>query len=101
MNGADGIDARILAFVQERFPFARQRRVAREDSLLESGIVDSLGVLELVEFLERTFGISVTLTVVVTPKPFPEDVCACTTVSRVAGSINSFISRNPVIASFA
>ncbi len=60
MNGADGIDARILAFVQERFPFARQRRVAREDSLLESGIVDSLGVLELVEFLERTFGISVT-----------------------------------------
>ena len=60
MSGADGIDARILAFVLERFPFARQRRVAREDSLLESGIVDSLGVLELVEFLERTFGISVT-----------------------------------------
>lgn len=59
MNGADGIDARILAFVLERFPFARQRRVAREDSLLESGIVDSLGVVELVEFLERTFGISV------------------------------------------
>ncbi|OLE67247.1 MAG: hypothetical protein AUG09_03450 [Acidobacteria bacterium 13_1_20CM_2_68_7] len=60
MSGADGIDARILAFVLERFPFARQRRVAREDSLLESGIVDSLGVLELVEFLERTFGVSVT-----------------------------------------
>ncbi len=60
MSGADGIDARILAFVLERFPFARQRRVAREDSLLESGIVDSLGVIELVEFLERTFGISVT-----------------------------------------
>lgn len=60
MNGSDGIDARILAFVLERFPFARQRKVAREDSLLESGIVDSLGVLELVEFLETAFGISVT-----------------------------------------
>jgi len=60
MNGDDGIDARILAFVFERFPFARQRSVSREDSLLDSGIVDSLGVLELVEFLERTFGISVT-----------------------------------------
>ena len=60
MNGADGIDARILAFVRARFPCATQRRVAREDSLLESGIVDSLGVLELVEFLEGTFGISVT-----------------------------------------
>ena len=56
MNGADGIDARILAFVLERFPFARQRKVAPEDSLLESGIVDSLGVLELVDFLETTFG---------------------------------------------
>ncbi len=60
MNGADGIDARILAFVLERFPFARQRGVAPGDSLLESGIVDSLGVLELIEFLERTFGISIT-----------------------------------------
>jgi len=60
MSGADGFDATILAFLRDRFPFARQRSVTRNDSLLESGIVDSLGVLELVEFLERTFGISIT-----------------------------------------
>src|SRR6266851_2345453 len=41
------------------------------------------------------------VTVVATPKPLPEAVCSRTTVSRVAGFISSFISRNPVIASFA
>ena len=39
--------------------------------------------------------------VVVTPKPLPEAVCARTTVSRVAGSMSSFMRRRPVIASFA
>ena len=33
--------------------------VAREESLLESGTIDSVGVMQLVAFLEKTYGITV------------------------------------------
>ena len=33
--------------------------VGPDDSLLESGVIDSMGVLQLVAFLERTYGIKV------------------------------------------
>jgi len=32
---------------------------APRDSLIESGVIDSTGVLELIEFLEEEFGIAV------------------------------------------
>jgi len=42
-----------------KFPIARQRCIADDDPLLDSGIVDSLGVVELVAFVEETFEITV------------------------------------------
>lgn len=51
--------ARIRAFIVERFPSARNRTLGDEDRLLANGILDSLGVLDLVAFLESEFGISV------------------------------------------
>jgi acyl carrier protein len=50
---------RIRAFVRRRFPLAAAGEVTDEHPLLDSGIVDSLGVLDLVTFLEKTFGIRV------------------------------------------
>jgi len=47
-----------------------------------------------------TAGISFTVTIVDTPAPFPLDVWFRSTLSRVIGSINSFISRSQVIAIF-
>jgi acyl carrier protein len=41
------------------FPAARLRSVGEDDDLLESGILDSLGILDLVSRLEATFGITV------------------------------------------
>jgi acyl carrier protein len=35
------------------------RKPADADSLIENGIVDSTGILELIEYLESEFGISV------------------------------------------
>jgi acyl carrier protein len=35
------------------------KTVAPDDSLLDSGLVDSTGIFELVAFLEETFGIKV------------------------------------------
>jgi acyl carrier protein len=50
---------RIRQFVLQKFPLARRRGVADGDNLLESGIIDSLGVLELVTFMQREFAVAV------------------------------------------
>jgi acyl carrier protein len=49
----------IRTFIRRRFPLATTAKVADGDSLLDSGIVDSLGILDLVAFLEKTFSIRV------------------------------------------
>ena len=46
-------------FVQENFLFGQQLTLDNNDSLLEHGIVDSTGVLELESFIERQYGIKV------------------------------------------
>ena len=50
---------RIRQFVLQKFPLAKRRNVTDHDNLLESGIIDSLGVLELVTFMQREFSVTV------------------------------------------
>ena len=50
---------RIVGFILEKFPLARKHPIASDDNLLENGIIDSLGILDLVSFLEQEFGIVV------------------------------------------
>lgn len=51
---------RVRAFVVTNYLFGQDSRLpADSDSLIESGVVDSTGILELIEFLEETFGITV------------------------------------------
>lgn len=52
--------AKIHEWVTKTFPLAQQREVELHDSLLGSGIIDSLGTLEVVRFLEDEFAIQVT-----------------------------------------
>ena len=49
----------IRAFVVENFFVTDPASLSDEDSLVDQGIVDSTGVLELVAFLEQRFGIHV------------------------------------------
>lgn len=50
----------IIDFIKENFIMGRSDVVLDTDqSLIESGIMDSTGVLELVEFLEATYGIHI------------------------------------------
>lgn len=51
------LNERIRNFVMEKFPLARKRGINFQDNLLESGILDSLGILDLVAFVEQNFGI--------------------------------------------
>ena len=53
------VSARIRDFLLQRFPAARTRGLGDRDHLLENGILDSLGVLDVVAFLEEAYGISV------------------------------------------
>jgi acyl carrier protein len=50
---------RIRSFIVHTFPAARKRALQDDHPLLESGIVDSLGMLDVVAFLEKSFGIQV------------------------------------------
>ena len=47
--------SRIRRFVMRTFPLARKRDVGDTTDLLNSGIIDSLGVLDLVAFLQQEF----------------------------------------------
>jgi acyl carrier protein len=51
--------ARIREFVLTKFPLAKKRAVTDDDPLLRTGILDSLGILEVVAFVEGEFGITV------------------------------------------
>lgn len=55
MSDISGINSNIRSFILRKFPSARKRNLDDVVPLLESGIIDSLGVLDLVGFLEQTF----------------------------------------------
>ena len=56
---ASSVQTGIRAFVIQNFMFGQGGQLSDEESFLEAGIIDSTGVLELVGFLEATYGIAV------------------------------------------
>ncbi len=50
---------RIRAFVVENFLFGEGEDIKDGTSFLDEGIIDSTGILELVDFLEEEFEISI------------------------------------------
>lgn len=53
------IKQQITEFITTNFLFDDSTKLVQEDSLLETGVIDSTGVLELVAFIEETYGIKV------------------------------------------
>jgi len=49
----------VRSFVIQNFMFGQGDRLQDSESFLESGLIDSTGVLELVGFLETTYAIKV------------------------------------------
>jgi acyl carrier protein len=49
----------IRNFVIDNYLFGEEGKLGNEDSFMETGIIDSTGILELVRFLESTYGIKV------------------------------------------
>jgi acyl carrier protein len=57
MQNGKPIQNTIRSFVVQKFPAAKKQALDENVPLLASGIVDSLGMLDLVTFLETTFAI--------------------------------------------
>ena len=53
------VNTDIRQFIIKTFPLARKRQILDSDALLESGMLDSQGVLEVVAFIEREYSINV------------------------------------------
>jgi acyl carrier protein len=59
-NDAMEIRPRIRQFIIKHFPLARKQSSFEDDSpLLYSGIIDSLGVQDLINFIEEEFKITI------------------------------------------
>jgi acyl carrier protein len=48
---------KVKTFIRENFLFDNSAQIEDDDSLLEKGIIDSVGVLELVLYLEEEYGV--------------------------------------------
>ena len=59
MVDEDEINIRLKKFLENRFPQIEGRGIGEGELLLETGILDSLGILDLVEFLEHEFKIEI------------------------------------------
>jgi len=58
MEGVSDVES-IRKFLLDHIPKARQLDVHNDDQLLENGLLDSLGILDVVTYLEEEFNISV------------------------------------------
>ncbi|HTY85557.1 MAG TPA: acyl carrier protein [Silvibacterium sp.] len=53
------VSMQVREFIISNFLYGQDRALGDADSFLNEGIVDSTGVLQLVTFLEETYGIAV------------------------------------------
>ena len=53
------VAARIRDYIRENFLFGKDEQIGEADSLLDRGIIDSTGAMELVSFLETEFHVEV------------------------------------------
>jgi len=58
-NPGSDLSREIREFIAKNFYAANVETLADDASLLDQGVIDSTGVLELVAFLERTYAIEV------------------------------------------
>ena len=76
------IAAEIRTFIVQNFLFGQETTPLVEDqSFFERGVIDSTGILELVAFIERQYGI-----IVADPELIPENLDSLKNVSQ-------FVSR--------
>lgn len=59
----------IIHFLQSRGFIDAKRSLSENESLTENGVIDSIGLLQLVDFLESTYGVEIPMEII-TPDRF-------------------------------
>jgi len=49
----------VREFIEKNFVYDQEMSLKNDESLLDSGLVDSTGILEVVSFIEQTYNISI------------------------------------------
>ena len=49
----------IVTFILDNFPLDKDYDIPLDDSLMEEGIVDSYGLIELIAFIEKEYSLSI------------------------------------------
>ena len=81
------IEQKIRQFITDNFLFREDRAsLTDSESLLEAGVIDSTGVLELVAFLETEFGLAVSDAEIV-----PENLDS---IGRIAGYVDGKLNSH-------
>ena len=53
------ITTKVKDFIETNFVYDQETNLKADESLLDTGLVDSTGILEVVSFIEESFGISI------------------------------------------
>ena len=91
MSSPDAIEQEIREFLRENFPLSADGiTLAPDDSLIEVGVIDSTGVLELIGFIEERYEIEVR-----DEEVLPENLDSIASITRfVGGKVGATASSN-------
>lgn len=91
MTNSEHIEHEIREFLRENFPLSADGVVlAPDDSLIEVGVIDSTGVLELIGFIEERYEIEVR-----DEEVLPENLDSIASITRfVGGKVGVSASSN-------
>jgi acyl carrier protein len=59
MMQSQTVEDRIREFILKQFPLARKSGLKSSEKWLETGMIDSLGILDLVHYLEEEFALNI------------------------------------------
>ncbi|HKJ66839.1 MAG TPA: acyl carrier protein [bacterium] len=95
MKTTEHITQSIITYIRENFPRARQTELTGEEDLFETGIIDSLGILSIIGFIEEKYTIQVNDVDIV-----PEHFTTIAAIARyVSNASNGAVSDGAVLQS--
>lgn len=91
MANSESIEQEVREFLRENFPLSADGvMLAPDDSLIEVGVIDSTGVLELIGFIEERYEIEVR-----DEEVLPENLDSIASITRfVGGKVGAAASSN-------
>jgi len=87
MPGIDSMEEQIRDFIVKQFPLAAKKEIRGTENWLENGLIDSLGILDLVHFLEQNFSLQISDDELL-PENFESLNAVCSFVSRKTETIH-------------